>query len=253
MNIIHAFILGIVEGLTEFIPVSSTAHLLISEQLLKIDPSTLRNTFTIAIQLGAILAVVAIFGLKKFFEKETFITLSAGFIPTAVAGVLIYPTIKRLLSDNLLLLAATIGIGGLILLAVDRREKKYPGTKPLDIKGAFILGCFQALALIPGVSRSGGIFAGGLLMRYSRETVVDFSFLLAVPTIAAATVYDLWKMRHTLTGDSITTLLVGAVIAFITAFLTARWFITFTKKNGVAPYGYYRVILAGILLLIVIF
>jgi undecaprenyl-diphosphatase len=141
----------------------------------------------------------------------------------------------------------------LILVLTDRYQKKFPGTKPLDLKGAILMGCFQACAMIPGISRSGGIFVGGLMLKYRREDVVDFAFMLAVPTIAAATVYDLYKVRDTLSTGSNTILLIGGVVAFISAFVTAKWFIDFTKKNGIAVYGYYRMILAAVLLLTLIF
>ncbi len=252
MSFIHVIILGIVEGFTEFIPVSSTAHLLIVEKILRIPSSAFETTFTIAIQLGAIIAVVTLFGLKRFFTKETFPKLAIGFIPTAIAGFILYPFVKRLLGGSLLMIAVALGIGGILLLVMQTREAKKPGEKELTLWGAFSLGCFQALALIPGVSRSGGVLIGGLLQKYKQASVIDFSFMLAVPTIAAATLYDLYKTRDVLTSGSIPLLLVGGIVSFIVAYFSAKWFIAHMKKNGVGVYGWYRIVLAIVLLMVIL-
>ncbi len=251
MSFIHVIILGIIEGLTEFIPVSSTAHLLIVEKILHISPSAFETTFTIAIQLGAIIAVVALFGVKRFFTKENFPKLAIGFIPTAIAGFVLYPFVKSLLGGSLTVIALALGIGGILLLIMQKREIKNPGEKELTLGGAFSLGCFQALALIPGVSRSGGVLIGGLLQKYKQASVIDFSFMLAVPTIAAATVYDLYKARDVLTSGSIPLLLVGGIVSFIVAYFSAKWFIAHMKKTGVGVYGWYRIALAIVLLMVI--
>ena len=202
MTSIHALILGIVEGLTEFLPISSTGHLILTSHLLQIPQTEFLIAFEIAIQLGAVLAVVCMFW-KKLFTASMIKRLIVGFIPTGIAGLILYPYLKTLLSSPLII-GTMLFIGGIIILIT---EKLYAGwkinktistTQEISTLQAFYLGIYQIFAMIPGVSRSGAVIVGGLLMKLDRKTLTEFTFLLAVPTMAAATLYSFYKNMDTI-------------------------------------------------------
>lgn len=259
-DLIKAIFLGIIEGLTEFLPVSSTAHLLISSYLIDFQ-SIKNNVFEIVIQIGAIFAICLIYR-KKLFDvalnlnekkSQKFLSnLILAFIPAALIGLALHGFIKEYLFSNLVIAIALI-IGGIAMIIIDQKPRKstieeVDNIKPLK---AFYIGLFQCLAMIPGVSRSGATIIGGLLLGLNRKTAAEFSFFLAIPTIAAATVFDLYKNFSQLTFSNAEIILAGLFSAFISAILVIKWFINFVSKNNFVIFGIYR-ILVGILILVLV-
>jgi undecaprenyl-diphosphatase len=252
MNILTIIFLSLIEGLTEFLPVSSTAHMYIGSHLLGVPETASLSTFIIAIQTGALFAG-AIFILRTIkITKRVFTNAVVAFIPTAIIGFLVYPLVKHLLLGNMLVIGVALIVGGIIILLLD--NKKHDGdlalvNTELTNKDAFILGCAQAAAFIPGVSRSGALIIGGKLLKYSRESIVVFTFLLGLPTLAAATVYDLYKSRDILTASLGGEIILGAIISGVIAYVVARWFLKYITTHTFKIFGWYR-ILAGIIVLI---
>jgi len=251
VTLLEAIVLAIVEGLTEFLPVSSTGHMIITSSAFGIADDDFVKMFTVAIQFGAILSVVVLY-FKRFFQSFGFyIKLVAGFIPAAVIGFLLNDVIDRLL-ENVIVVAASLVAGGIVLLFVDRwfrRNEASPGD--LTIKNAFVIGVFQVIAMIPGVSRSAATIVGGLTQKLNRKTAAEFSFFLAVPTMLAATVYKMYKY-HKETGfqsDDLSILLAGNVIAFIVAMIAIKAFISYLTRYGFRFFGIYR-IAAGLAILL---
>lgn len=255
MTTLHAFILGIVEGFTEFLPISSTGHMVLVSYFLHIADSATLMTFEIVVQLGAILAVVVLY-YKKLFQMDTIKKLIVAFIPTGIVGIVIYPQIKYLLGSPVLI-AIMLIIGGIIILIVERKyEKDTEEGKIIEIstisyKNAIILGMFQTLAIIPGVSRSGAMIIGGLLRRLSRKLLVEFTFLLAVPTMTIATLFTIYKKYDELTVDSIAPILIGSIVAFIVAIGVIKFVLQYVRKHSFIIFGWYRIIF-GIILLFVL-
>ncbi len=251
MNIIQSIILGIVEGLTEFLPVSSTAHLIIVSRLLDITQSEFLKSFTIAIQLGAILAVVVLYWRKFFLQMENLKKLVVAFIPTAVIGLVFYELIKNFFMESLLVIAWALLLGGAIIILFEadkRRRTAANGSDIITYKKAFLIGLAQGVAIIPGVSRSAATIIGGLSLKLSRQAIVEFSFLLAVPTMLAATGYDLIKTGFIFSSQEIIVFLMGLVVSFITAILGIKFFLRFIVRHNFFAFGIYRIILgAGIL------
>ncbi|MES2960822.1 MAG: undecaprenyl-diphosphate phosphatase [Pseudomonadota bacterium] len=259
-DLFKAVFLGIVEGLTEFIPVSSTAHLLISSYI--IDFQTIKNSlFEIVIQFGAILAICVIYrqkiltvicNLKQKEQQKFTLNLILSFLPAAIIGGLLHKFIKEYLFSNLVI-AFSLILGGIIMILVERKPKKSEVDDVNNIKpvSAFYIGLFQCLAMIPGVSRSGATIIGGLLLGLNRKTATEFSFFLAIPTIAAASFYDLLKNSSELTGANIELILIGLLSAFFSAILVIKWFITFVSRHNFIPFGVYRIVL-GVLVLVFI-
>ncbi|MBP7710620.1 MAG: undecaprenyl-diphosphate phosphatase [Rickettsiales bacterium] len=259
-DLFKAIFLGIVEGLTEFIPVSSTAHLLISSYL--IDFQTIQNNlFEIVIQFGAILAIcviyrqkifTVIFNLKQKREQQFALNLALAFLPAAILGALLHGFIKQFLFSNFVI-ALTLIIGGVFMILIERKPRKSKVETVEDIKPltAFKVGLCQSLAMIPGVSRSGATIIGGLLLGLNRKSATEFSFFLAIPTIAAASLYDLLKNSAELNATNTELILVGLLAAFFSAILVIKWFINFVSKHNFIPFGIYR-IAVGILILLFI-
>ncbi len=255
MTIVEAIILGIIEGLTEFLPISSTGHLILASHLLKIPQTDFLISFEIAIQLGAILAVLYMFW-KRIFTISMIKRLIVGFIPTGIAGFLIYPYIKPLLT-NPLLVGITLFIGGVIILFVEHLYMKWTTAgivelrHEISMKEAFLLGMYQIIAIIPGVSRSGSVIIGGLLMKLDRKILTEFTFLLAVPTMAAATLYSLYKnMDIILQSANLTPLLVGMLTSFIVATFVIKLFLDYIKTHTFVVFGFYRIIIGIIVFFI---
>jgi undecaprenyl-diphosphatase len=249
MNIIHVIILAVIEGLTEFLPVSSTGHMVVASALMGIGKDDFVKLFEIVIQLGAILSVVVLY-FKRFFRSiDFYIKLVVAIIPALVFGALLNKHIKVWLG-NPLIVAATFIIGGIILLFVDDWFNKPQVTEEKDIKlpTAFKIGFFQCLAMIPGVSRSGASIVGGMYLKLSRRAAAEFSFFLAVPTMLAASAKDLLDFykdggfKSDQLHSQILYLVVGSVIAFIVALLAIRTFITFLEKKGFKLFGVYRIV-----------
>jgi len=259
MNIIHVIILAIIEGLTEFLPVSSTGHMVVASALMGIGKDEFVKLFEVVIQLGAILAVVVLY-FKRFVRSVDFyIKLVIAFIPAVILGLLLKKHIDVWL-ENPLIVAGAFVIGGVILLFVDKWFNKpvIREEKNISYFTGFKIGVFQCLAMIPGVSRSAASIVGGMSQKLSRTAAAEFSFFLAVPTMFGATVKDLWDFKKKGLFDTpdfhqdIKFLIIGSVVAFIVAMLAIKSFITFLEKRGFKLFGWYR-ILAGIVLIIIYF
>ncbi|WP_443946037.1 undecaprenyl-diphosphate phosphatase [Pedobacter sp. AW1-32] len=255
MNYIESIILAIIEGLTEFLPVSSTGHMIIASSFMGIAADPFVKLFTIAIQLGAILSVVVLY-FKRFFKSFNFyLKLLVAFIPAAVFGLLLSDKIDELL-ESPMAVGISLLVGGVILLFVDKWFNKptINDEENVNYLTALKIGFFQCIAMIPGVSRSGATIVGGMSQKLSRKVAAEFSFFLAVPTMFAATakkLYDFYKEGHTITSEQINILIVGNVIAFIVALLAIKSFIGYLNKHGFRVFGWYR-ILAGLIIIILL-
>lgn len=253
MNALEAIILAIIEGITEFLPVSSTGHMIIASSFFGIAPDDFTKLFTIVIQLGTILSVVVLY-FKRFFQSiDFYLKLFVGFIPAVIFGLLFSDAIDSLL-ENPITVAISLIIGGVLLLKVDEWFSHSEETK-ISYLTAFKIGLFQCLAMIPGVSRSGASIVGGMTQKLSRTTAAEFSFFLAIPTMLGATVkksYDYYKAGFELSQDQINLLIIGNVVGFIVALIAIKSFIGFLQKNGFRIFGYYRII-AGIAILLIHF
>ncbi len=252
MHILHAIILGIVEGITEFLPISSTAHLEIAAQLMNLAQSDFVKSFEIIIQLGAILAVLVLYAKKIFSHRALWRPILAAFIPTAIIGFVLYKLIKSYLIGNSWIVVFTLALGGIVLIFFERFERSNPLT-PLDsteeLSGmktstAVYIGLAQAIAVIPGVSRSAATIVAGRLLGVSRVAIVEFSFLLAIPTMIAATGYDLLKSAHGFSGNQFGMLAVGFIIAFISALFAVRFLLNYIKSHSFKSFGIYRIVVA---------
>lgn len=254
MTFFDAIILGIVEGFTEFLPISSTAHLVISSQVLSIPESNFLSSFIIAIQLGAITSVVLVYWRKLFFDFETMKRVVCAFVPTAVIGFALYQLVKGVLLENLTIIAWSLLIGGVILLLFERWQKDVPErTTPLSempYATAILIGCIQAAAIIPGVSRAGATIVGGMILGLGRSEIVEFSFLLAIPTMFAATGYDLLKTGDTFAVREWELLSVGFLVAFVSAYAGIRFLVRFVQTRSFAGFGIYRIVLGAALLVL---
>ncbi|OGK64711.1 hypothetical protein A2313_01475 [Candidatus Roizmanbacteria bacterium RIFOXYB2_FULL_41_10] len=247
-----ALILGILEGLTEFLPVSSTAHLIIAADLLNLPSSQYWQFFEVFIQAGAILAVVTLY-FKQIFNFKLVTNLLFSFVPTALIGFGLYKIIKSIFFESILLISVSLIVFGLIFLLVEKliKQKKLIINKNLDRlspKQAVLIGLAQALAVVPGVSRAGSVMVAGLLLGYKREQVALYSFLLAVPTILAAAIFDLLKTDWSIVSTNIGLTLIGFVSAYLSALVVIKWFINYLQKKNLEIFGYYRIVI-GLLIL----
>ncbi len=248
MDSLEAIILGIVEGITEFLPISSTGHLMVANSLMGIGDDSFTKAFTVAIQFGAILAVVILYW-KRFFKSLNFYyKLFVAFLPAGILGFLLIKKIDMMLG-NVMVVCWTFFIGGIILLFIDRWFKKAEMEPDKEVKysSAFIIGLFQALSMIPGVSRSAATIVGGLTQKLNRKGAVEFSFFLAVPTMFVATAYKLfqfYKEGDGFQGNDLQLLLIGNVVAFIVAMIAIKFFITYLQKHGFKIFGIYRILAA---------
>jgi len=258
MDAVESIIIGIVEGLTEFIPVSSTGHMIITEKILNIPENDFSKAFTVAIQLGAILAVIVLYW-KKFFDfrnRKFYVKIVVGVFPALLLGFLFSKRIDALLESSTTV-AVSLLTGGIILLFIDNLYKKPAIDKEEHISfiNALVIGTWQCIAMIPGISRSAASIIGGMQQKLSRNAAAEFSFFLAVPTMMAATCYKLFKYYQDyggFTANEVQQLAIGNLVAFIVAVLAIKFFIGFLKKHGFKVWGYYRIIM-GIALLILIY
>jgi undecaprenyl-diphosphatase len=254
MTIFQGIILAIIEGLTEFLPVSSTGHMIIGSSLMGIQSDEFVKLFTVTIQLGAILSVIALY-FKHFFQTFGFyFKLLVAFLPAVFFGLLLSDKIDQLM-ESALGVAIALLLGGIILLFVDKWFKDGEIDNPNDISygTAFKIGLFQCLSMIPGTSRSAATIVGGMSQRLSRKAAAEFSFFLAVPTMFGATtkkLYDFYKDGFIISGDQINLLIIGYIVAFIVAMLAIRYFLTFLQTKGFRIFGWYRIIVGGIILLL---
>ncbi len=258
MNFIEAVIIAIVEGLTEFIPISSTGHMIITGKLLSVPDNEFTKLFAIAIQLGAILAVVVLYW-KKFFDLSNwqfYLKLIVGVIPAIILGLLFSDKIDELLGSTTTVAMALL-LGGIVLIFIDKffKHPRIRSERQVSFATSFIIGVWQCLAMVPGVSRSAASIIGGMQQKMTRSAAAEFSFFLAVPTMLAATCYKLLKFYQGnggFTGEEIKLLAIGNIVAFAVALLAIKFFIGFLKKHGFRVWGIYRVVL-GIILLIMIY
>ncbi|OGZ65565.1 MAG: undecaprenyl-diphosphatase UppP [Candidatus Staskawiczbacteria bacterium RIFCSPHIGHO2_02_FULL_43_16] len=259
MTILQAIILGIVEGVTEFLPVSSTGHLILTSKLLGVADSNFLKSFEIAIQFGAILSVVVLYFKKILLSGELWKKVLTAFLPTAVIGFLLYKVLKTYLLSNSLLVVWSLAIGGVALIIFEwwnAKKTQFRGsdyrTENIDYKKSFLVGLVQSLAIIPGVSRSGATIIGGLLMGINRQAIVEFSFLLAVPTMAAATGYDLYKSAGSFTFGEFHILAIGFLVSFFVAWASIKWLLYFIKNHTFIWFGVYRIVIALLFYFLVI-
>ncbi len=263
MDLIQTIIIAIVEGLTEFLPVSSTGHMIITQNLLGVEQGNpFVHAFTFIIQFGAILSVVCLYW-KRFFqirskeewnEKLRFYgLLIVGVLPAVVIGLAAKKSgLLDWLLDSVMVVAIMLVLGGIFMLFCDRIFNQGRDSNLVTARRAFIIGCFQCLSVIPGMSRSMATIVGGMQQKLTRKNAAEFSFFLAVPTMAGATLLDLIEMfgedSAWATSENIMMLIVGCVVAFVVAILAMKWFVSFLTKYGFKAFGWYRIIVGGIIL-----
>jgi undecaprenyl-diphosphatase len=249
MNFFEAFILSVVEGLTEFLPISSTGHLILTSKVLNIPDSNILTTFQIVIQLGAILAVVTLYSKKLLSSFNLIKKLMVAFIPTAIVGFTLYPLIKNVLLSSSSITLNALFWGGIALIGIEiflKRKKVESDTiSEVSYKQALIIGTFQSLSIIPGVSRAAATIMGGLLSGLNRPTAAEFSFLLAIPTMFAASGLDIWKSRADITQGWFLTLFAGTVLSYLFAVIAVKFLINYVKKHDFTIFGVYRILLAA--------
>lgn len=260
MSLLEAILVAIVEGLTEFLPISSTGHMIITEKLLGVPDTEFTKLFTVGIQLGAIMAVVVLYW-KKFMAPlrntsqgiQFYLKLVVAVTPALGLGFLLSDYIDSLL-ESTLTVAISMIVGGIVLLFIDRlfTKEAIQEEEQIDFWRAFKIGCWQCIAMIPGVSRSASSIIGGMQQQLSRKLAAEFSFFLAVPTMAAATGYKLLKGYKQITPADLQLFAIGNIVAFVVALLAIRFFIQFLQRNGFKVFAYYR-IAAGTLLLALLF
>jgi undecaprenyl-diphosphatase len=253
MSLFDAIILGIIEGVTEFLPISSTAHLSLASRAMHLTETEFLKSFQIIIQLGAILSVVVLYW-GKFWSWDVIKKLVVAFIPTGVVGLTVYKALKSYLLGNMTVVLLSLILGGIALILYERfqpmRDREEIDFSEITYGKALMIGLFQSLAIVPGVSRSAATIVGGSFIGISKRTIVEFSFMLAVPTMLAATVLELIK-SPALTGN-FGVLGVGFVVSFVTAILAIKSFLSFIKKRSFAAFGWYRIVLAVVFFLVFI-
>ncbi len=249
MTITQTIIMGITEGLTEFLPISSTGHMILVSHLMNILDNDFLKTFEICIQVGAIMAVVVLY-FNKLWDKIMIQKLIVGFIPTGILGFFLYKYIKTLLGSPLVV-AGSLLLGGIIILVIEKWYSEHlengdiPNTHAVSYPQAIVLGLCQSLALIPGVSRSGAMIIGGMIMKLPRTLVVEFTFLLAIPTMVSATAYTIYKNHSTITTNgNLISLFIGTFVAFIVALFVIKYFLNYIRTKSFNIFGWYRIALA---------
>lgn len=248
MNILSVIILSAIEGITEFLPISSTGHMVLAARLLQVPQTDFVKSFEIFIQLGAIFAVVLLY-FKTFLKNKTvWQRIITAFIPTAIVGFALYKPIKHLLIGNVNVTLASLFLGGVAMIVLELYGKdknaKIASLDAIPTKNAFMIGLFQSISVIPGVSRAAATIIGAMLTGVNRKTAVEFSFLLAVPTLAAATGLDLVKSSFAFTMQEWSYLLLGLFVAFIVAYMTMKYFLRFIEHHTFISFGVYRIVVA---------
>jgi undecaprenyl-diphosphatase len=255
MNILQALILSAVEGISEFLPISSTGHMILAADLLKIAQSNFVKDFEIIIQLGAILAIVVLYWSTLFKSVEVWKRIIVAFIPTGIIGLLLFKFVKTYLLGNLYVTLISLLVGGIVLIILEliykEKEHHIDKIEDMTLPKAFVIGLFQSIAIIPGVSRSAATIVGGLFLGTKRKAAAEFSFILAVPTMLAATGLDLVKTNFSYTSNEWFLLVVGFFGAFIVALISVKLFLKFVQKNNFIIFGVYRIIAAILFYLIV--
>jgi undecaprenyl-diphosphatase len=249
MTIFQSLILGLIEGVTEFLPISSTGHLILAGEILKITDSNFSKSFEIIIQLGAICSVLVLYW-KTFLNFENLKKLFVAFLPTGIIGLSLYKIVKTYLLGNEQVVLTALLLGGLALIIFEYLHKEPTETEEttdlseISYKKSFWIGLCQSVAIIPGVSRSAATVVGGLALGLKRKTIVEFSFLLAVPTMAAASGLDLIKNAGVFSKDQFGILTVGFIVSFFVALLSIKFLLSFIKKHNFIPFGIYRIVVA---------
>lgn len=275
MTVFEAIVIAVVEGITEFLPISSTGHMIISQALLGMKIDEFTKAFTVNIQFGAILSVVVLYWRKffvintkteldnpskykliRYFQRillkfEFYFKLLVAFIPAAIIGFLAGDFIDSLL-ENVMVVAVMLLLGGILLLFVDNWFKKEKENQKITYPTALKIGFWQCIAMIPGVSRSAATIIGGMQQKLSRKNAAEFSFFLAVPTMAAASAYKLLKDYKHITAENIDILIIGNIVAFIVALIAIKTFITFLQKHGFKVFGWYRIVLGLVLIILLL-
>lgn len=245
MSIIQSIIFGIVEGITEFLPISSTGHLILTSKILEISQSDFLKTFELAIQVGAILAVIVLYW-KEFLNINILKKVSTAFIPTTIIGLALYKVFKNFMNETTVLWA--LFLGGIFLIVFEifykNKDSKELSVTDISYKKAFLIGIFQSIAIISGVSRAAATIIGGLFLGLERRAIVEFSFLLAVPTMIAATFYDFYKSADIIKYDQLGLIIVGMITSFIVAIISIKFLLKFIKNHNFISFGIYRIILA---------
>ncbi len=251
MDIIHAVYLGIIEGVTEFLPISSTGHLILASKIFQIPETEFLKSFEIIIQTGAILAVIALYWRRLLLDRAVFLRVVVAFLPTGILGLLLYKFIKIWLGSESIVVWSLL-LGGIALIVFERwhttEREIHTDIASLSYKQVFLVGCFQSLAMIPGVSRSGATIVGGLALGFERSMIVEFSFLLAVPTMLAATGLDLLKNYKNFSGSDTGVLAVGFLVSFVVAWLSIKWLLSFVRNHTFTSFGVYRIVIALVFL-----
>ena len=242
MNVIQEILLSIIEGITEFLPISSTGHLILASKILDIQVTEFTKSFDIFIQLGAIMAIATLYWKTLFTNKKLWLPLFAAFVPTALVGFTLYPFIKGYLLDNTFVTTMSLFIGGLVLISFEKIYKQK--SEPLTWQRALMIGLFQSISVIPGVSRAAATILGGMTVGLTRFEAVEFSFLLALPTMAAATGLDLVKSAGSFEPNQFLTLGLGFIVSWVTAYLTVKALLAYIKTHTFIAFGVYRVVLA---------
>lgn len=262
MEIFHAVILGIVEGITEFLPISSTGHLILVSEMLRIEQTEFVKTFEIAIQSGAILSVVFLYWRTILKDIELVKRVFVAFIPTAIIGFTLYKLIKQYLIGSPEIVLGSLFLGGIVLIAVEllfknkseanlksKREKQFSN---ITIEQSLMIGLFQSISMIPGVSRAAATIIGGMLVGLPRKTAVEFSFLLAIPTMLAATALDLKETSFSFSSNEWTMLITGLITSFVVALIVIKWLVKYVQTNTFIPFGIYRIALAVLYFLLIL-
>ena len=246
MDFITALILGIVQGISEFLPISSTGHLILASHLMGLRHTEFLKSFEIAIQAGTILSVVVLYWRSLLVDVEIIKRLAVAFLPTGVLGLTLYRLIKGYLLGSETVVLCSLLVGGILIVAFERWYREGEGAtgdiRAMSYRNALIVGLFQSIAMIPGVSRSAATILGGLLLGLKRKTIVEFTFLLAVPTMLAATGYDLIKSGSQFSPGEVQYLLIGFVTAFVVALLSIKFLLRFIKTHTFIPFGIYRIV-----------
>jgi undecaprenyl-diphosphatase len=256
-TILQALLLGLIEGLTEFIPVSSTGHLLLAELAMGISENELWKTFTVVIQLGAILAVVVLYFTRlwnvlitlptKAESRRFALSVIIACVPAFAAGFLLHDFIKNYLFDSPEIICWSLVIGGVVLLVIDRLAPKPEGHTAMELplwKSA-VIGLFQVLSIIPGVSRSGSTIVGSMLIKIDKRAAAEFSFFLAIPIMVGAFVLDIWESRDSLNADNLGIIAIGFIASFVFGWIVIKTMLDFVQKRGFAPFGWWRILVGG--------
>ncbi len=258
MELFHVIILSFIEGVTEFLPISSTGHLIIASRLLAIPNTEFLKTFEIAIQSGAVLAVVNLYWTKLIKDKKLILKSFVGLFPTVIFGIVLYPFLKNVLFESTQTISISLIVGGLAILFIENRLKARGNNNGKDnselsditYRQAFLTGLTQSIAIIPGVSRAGASIFGGMLFGMSRKTATEFSFILALPTIVAATGFDLVQTGPSFSQTEIIYLIVGIGLSFVIALLAIKWLLKYVSTHSFTKFAWYRIVIGIIFLLL---